>query len=330
MGKYSVLTPQQAEFFLEYGYVVIKEAFTIEKAAEWSYGLWVRLGLDPNDKLTWTRERIHMPWHKREPVSTFSPKAWEAMQDLLGRYRIDEQNSTWGDSFILNFGLPDHEGDDKVIHPHDFDNWHVDGDFFVHYLDSPEQALLVIPLFSDIDPRGGGTYICPEGIDLVARYLASHPEGLLPIKQSFVPSTTTYADPLDDPKRFFHPDAARRCSKFAEMIGKTGDVVLMHPLMLHSASKNHLRNKRVIINPPVALKEPFNFNRENPEDFSLVELKTLRALGVDRLDFKPTTERRRILPASTGLKSVLLEEEKKRLAAWEEKRRMVKETMAAP
>lgn len=59
---------------MENGYVVIKEAFSKEKAAEWSKHLWVRLGLDPNDKSTWTRERIHMPWHKREPPSTFSPK----------------------------------------------------------------------------------------------------------------------------------------------------------------------------------------------------------------------------------------------------------------
>jgi hypothetical protein len=27
------------------------------------------------------------------------------------------------------------------------------------------------------------------------------------------------------------------------------------------------------------LKEPFNFDRENPDDYSLVELKTLRDLG---------------------------------------------------
>lgn len=32
---------------------------------------------------------------------------------------------------------------------------------------------------------------------------------------------------------------------FHEMTGKKGDVVLMHPLMLHSASKNGLRSIRV-------------------------------------------------------------------------------------
>lgn len=59
---------------MENGFVVVKNGFTKEKAAEWTENVWVRLGLDPNDKSTWDRERIHMPWHKRENVSTFAPK----------------------------------------------------------------------------------------------------------------------------------------------------------------------------------------------------------------------------------------------------------------
>jgi hypothetical protein len=47
----------------------------------------------------------------------------------------------------------------------------VDGDFFTHFLDSPEQALLVIPLFTDIEDRAGGTMICPEGMKYVAQHL---------------------------------------------------------------------------------------------------------------------------------------------------------------
>jgi hypothetical protein len=48
-----------------------------------------------------------------------------------------------------------------------------DGDFFVHFLDSPEQALLVIPLWSDIVPKGGGTVICADGIKPIAKHLVS-------------------------------------------------------------------------------------------------------------------------------------------------------------
>ena len=49
--------------------------------------------------------------------------------------------------------------------------------------------------------------------------------------------------------------------------------------MLHSASKNLLRRPRIITNPPVQLKEPFCFDREDKTQYSLVELKTLMDLG---------------------------------------------------
>ncbi|KAH9920464.1 uncharacterized protein B0H18DRAFT_593712 [Fomitopsis serialis] len=327
---YNSLTPEQVDFFLENGYIVIKQAFTKRKAAEWTKEMWTRLGLDPVDKSTWDRERIHMPWHKREAVSTFAPKAWDAIKDLLGgEERIDEASSSWGDSFIVNLGAPQYEGDVQ-IDPRDLDNWHVDGDFFVHFLDSPEQALLVIPLYSDIKHRGGATYISPDGIDLVAPYLAAHPEGCLPTGLSFTPSTSTYENPKDHPEHLDFLKEIKDCERFAEMTGEIGDVVLLHPLMLHTASKNHLREARIITNPPVSLKAPFNFNRENPDDFSLVELKTLRALGVDRLDFKPTTERRRVVPRRVLLQQKMLEEEKKRLEALQRADKAVDVSSTAP
>ena len=93
----------------------------------------------------------------------------------------------------------------------------------VHFLDSPEQALLVIPIFSAIKPRGGGTYICTDGLDKIARHLATHPEGVRPTPLSFTPADSTYADPADDPGYWSHLKAVRTCSTFVEL---TGDVVV--------------------------------------------------------------------------------------------------------
>lgn len=56
------------------GFVVIKGAFDQAKSDLWTENLWVRLGMDPNDKSTWTKERVHMPVRRREDVSTFAPK----------------------------------------------------------------------------------------------------------------------------------------------------------------------------------------------------------------------------------------------------------------
>lgn len=244
------------------------------------------------------------------------------MCDLLGgAERIDEPSAYWGDSFIVNLGSETTKSQfsskelDGTVDPKCLINWHVDGDYFIHHLDSPEQALLVIPLYTDIKPRGGGTYLCPEGIDWTAKYLAEHPEGVRPIKCSFVSSTSTAADPQDDPSYFSHCAQVQNGTHFVETTGEIGDVILMHPLMYHSASMNYLREARVITNPPVAVREPFNFARDDPEEYSLVELKTLKALGVDRFEFKPTTERRLIVPERVLIQQKMMEEEQKRLAA---------------
>ncbi|KAL4984085.1 hypothetical protein BDW68DRAFT_23763 [Aspergillus falconensis] len=290
------LTESQKDHFLQHGYVVIPNCFTREKALSWTKDVWIRLGYSATDKSTWTSERINMPHHREEAVRTFAPKAWAAICELCGgEDRISEEFGNWRDSLIVNLGLREYEGMESQD-PRELDNWHVDGDFFWHFLDSPEQALLVIPLFSDIEPRGGGTMICPEAMPLIARYLYEHPEGVSPY---MVPRSEAQSQNPDvEPGLSFYKSLIEKCTDFHEMTGKTGDVVLMHPLMLHSASKNILRNPRIITNPPVALKEPFNFDREDPSEYSLVEKKTLLALGRDRLKgWKITTERERIVPA---------------------------------
>lgn len=53
---------------------MIKQAFTREKAADFTREMWARLGMDPEDKSTWTKERINMPYTKLTPVDEFSPK----------------------------------------------------------------------------------------------------------------------------------------------------------------------------------------------------------------------------------------------------------------
>ncbi|KAL4868388.1 hypothetical protein BDV12DRAFT_209216 [Aspergillus spectabilis] len=300
------LTDEQKSHFLDHGYVRIRNCFTPEKAAEWTRDVWVRLGYSQMDKSTWTKERINMPRHREESVRTFAPKAWAAICELCGgEDRISEEFSNWGDSLIVNLGTPEWEG--RWPDPKDLDNWHVDGDFFVHYLDSPEQALLVIPLFTDIKPHGGGTMICPEAIPLIAKHLYDHPEGVSP-------NMSPRGQEPQHSGLEFYISLVRQCDEFHEMTGNIGDVVLMHPFMCHSASRNSLRIPRIITNPPVGLRQPFNFDRDEPSQYSLVEQKTLLALGKDRLEgWTITTERERIVPARMKAFNEMKEREEKRL-----------------
>ena len=170
------LSEKQKEHFLEHGFVKVTGCFTRKQAEDFTSTMWTRLGMSPTDKSTWTTERTNMPWHTHIPVPTFSPKAWSAMCQLLGgSERISENWRSWSDGFIVNLGKEEYDpnGEMGVKEMRDLPNWHNDGDFFVHFLDSPEQALLVIPLWSDIVERGGGTVVCGDGIKYIARHLVS-------------------------------------------------------------------------------------------------------------------------------------------------------------
>ncbi len=104
-------------------------------------------------------------------------------------------------------------------------------------------------------------------------------------------------------------------SSFHEMTGKIGDVILLHPLMLHSASKNGRRLARIITNPPISLTAPFNFDRSNPDEYSLVELKTIQDLGGQNKlkGWKITGERKPVIPERLRVQAKWMEEEAKRL-----------------
>lgn len=179
------LTQEQINHFMRHGFVRLNNCFSRTKADEWTDNVWTRLGYSPEDKSTWAAERIHMPQHREEHVKTFAPKAWAAICDVLGgEDRVAEQSATWNDAFIVNLGTAASEG--KWTEPKDLTEWHVDGDFFVHFLDSPEQALLVIPLFTDIQPHAGGTMVCSDAIKVMAQYLVSCQAAFVSRDETFV------------------------------------------------------------------------------------------------------------------------------------------------
>jgi hypothetical protein len=66
--------------------------------------------------------------------------------------------------------------------------------------------------------------------------------------------------------------------------------------MLHATSQNVIQQGRLITNPPIALRQPMQFDREDPASFSAVERAVLRGLGVDRFSFERTGERETVVP----------------------------------
>lgn len=118
-----------------------------------------------------------------------------------------------------------------------------------------------------------------------------HPEGVLPSMQ-----------PVDmqgefNPHEVLVKSSLTRDEAFHEATGEFADVYLLHPLILHSVSRNLPRRPRVILNPPVSLKEPFQLNRPDGR-YHQVEMKTLSELGKpDGLgDWKIAGKREPIVP----------------------------------
>jgi hypothetical protein len=99
----------------------------------------------------------------------------------------------------------------------------------------------VIPCWSDVESNGGATWICDEGPARIGKHLYDHPEGVTPRMSG---RDTNPDQALGGLEFFFKTIKACPDSSFHEMTGKKGDVILMHPLMLHSASKNGRRLAR--------------------------------------------------------------------------------------
>ncbi|KAK8052587.1 hypothetical protein PG993_003972 [Apiospora rasikravindrae] len=270
------LTPDQVASFLRHGFLRVPGAIPPETCDRWTRDVWPRLGMDPEDKATWHTERSHL-----------------AKLHLCGGEDriVMPGGGMWTDGFIVNLGTPSsgtepesEEGKRVKVPPRELTNWHVDGDFFVHFLDSPEQALLVIPCWSDVGEDAGATWICDEGPRRIGKMLYDHPEGLNPMMNARHESLR----PPFQHSVFNKIIQGAPDSSFHEMTGEKGDVILMHPLMLHSASVRprmcrslNRKNRNcagIITNPPVSLRSPFQFDRADPSTYSLVELKTMRDL----------------------------------------------------
>jgi hypothetical protein len=293
-----VLSKEDVEHFMARGHVRIKGCFSRELARELTEKACERLHCSLHDPSTWPSGRMRPPETRRVPFEEFAPRAWQAACELVGGEDRVLKPCTWGDGFIINFGRePEFEWEppSSVLRP--WCQWHKDGDFFRHFLDSPEQGLLVVAVFSEIKPRGGGTYIACDSVQQVARFLERHPEGLLP-PELRAPALEWLAE----------------CKDFEELTGEVGDVVLLHPFMLHTRSLNVLNEARFIINPPVKLREPMRFDRPDAASHSPVERAVLRALGVERYSFVPAKPREAVIPERIAREKALWEE-RARLAA---------------
>jgi hypothetical protein len=263
------LTPEQITHFEMRGFIVVQDAVRRSVREEWfARGVqrMSRVRKVPDNGI------IELTHTKSEFLHDIAPRAWKAVTQLVGgedRIAVQEVR----DDFNLNTQtVCERDWQPPCRHT---TGWHIDGDYFKRFLDSPEQGLLCLILWSDVGEKEGGTFLACDSIGKVARLLLESSQGLDPR-----PFTSLYRD----------------CVDFVEITGHAGDVVLCHPFMIHAPSPRTTDRVRLLTNPPIALLEPMQFNRPNEADFSPVERCILRSLGVDRLEYDHERTRERFEP----------------------------------
>ena len=265
-------TTSIADRFLRDGYVAVPDALQPEFCEQVVQARFAELGIDDRDPTTWPRGRQNLPPTTVYPLAEVAPAAMTALVELVGA-RDTIAFCDLPDNLILNFPDPDA----TWWSPEQWDapaaGWHKDGDWFRHFLDSPEQGLLGIVFWRDVVAEQGATYIVGDSIEPVARKLAEHPEGL-------------------DPPVAIRDIVASTHDRSA-MTGSQGTIVWAHPFLLHSASVNRLDRVRVISNTSVMLRAPIVLS--GPGARSPLAQSILRALDVDELDYQPTGSRERVV-----------------------------------
>jgi len=250
-----VFSESEIEQFLTDGYVMLRGAFSRDAAQAVRDELWKTMELDPDDSTTWTQNQIHLQTILKGPLASpvFTPRLFNAFDDLMeiGRWECEPALGYWPISF---------PGFEPSPWQAPQTGWHVDGSHFHHHLNSRNQGLLSIFLFSDIEPGDGGTALSLGSHHIAARILeAAEPEGL---------SVYDLVNAVNQ-----HPR-----ERVIETTGEIGDVALMHPFMSHTRSANTGNRVRFICNPCFSLKEAMNLQRDNCDDYSPVEKAIVDAL----------------------------------------------------
>ena len=301
-----MLAPAQVEQFMELGWTVLPEAFPRRSALAAQDYLWARVaerGPQREDPATWTAPMVQISESYSDPVfrACATGRLADAVEDLVGpgRWTGRAESGGWG-WWPVNFAL----GADR---PWDVPTggWHWDGQHFRHFVDAPNQGLLLLCVFSDVRPHGGGTVVAEGSHQVVAEFLSSHPEGLelgpaiglCTRGHPWLAELTGHAEPGADPyatqgagaaapgrvARFMeqpHRDAAGRRLRVVETTAAAGDVLLCHPFLFHAASQNHLRVPRFMCNRTTPLRERLNLARSDPADHSPLEESIRRALAL--------------------------------------------------
>ena len=248
-----------AVHFSVHGWMRVRGAFTADEAAAMRAAVWRVLdtaGIREDDSSTWITERpANLQPARSDPAfqAVGSARLLEAVDAVLPRDGR-ETPKNWGSPFLA---FPSQDAWNVPSR-----GWHIDANYLSAL--SPPDGVRIHALFGDVAPRAGGTLIVSGSHRLVHRYFIDHPP----------PAGAKGADYRQWLQR--HPylrdlhsdgDAAARVTRFMERTeehdgiplqvvenaGAAGDVLLLHPLILHVATANNGNAPRFLLSGGIDL-----------------------------------------------------------------------------
>ncbi len=289
-----VLSTAQIEHFMETGWVKLEQAYTEKQALLAQDYVWKQVeqrGVMRDDPATWTQPMVRMNENYNTPEfrACKTERLCGAIEDLIGegQYANRDKPIHWG-WWPVNFS---HGADRNWDVP--TEAWHVDGIHYPQFIDSKEQGLLMLCLFSEIKPGGGGTLVAEYSHNIVANILAEHPEGLdikevnaLTKQHPWIAELTGNApasDSLRSRIEYFMNnvtiDGKGNRLRVVETTGAPGDVILGHPFLFHAASQNHSGKTRFMCNNQAPLVDKMQLHRKDGNNYTPLELSIKRAIS---------------------------------------------------
>jgi hypothetical protein len=243
--------------FQTYGWVRVQGAFSADKAAAMREAVWhvlSRRGIRRDNPATWKEERpVHLQELKDNPVfrAAWGKRTIAAIDEVMDGTAWQMPKSP-GAHFIA---FPSRE---EWSIPSS--GWHSDANYQSAL--APPAGARLFALFGDVRPRAGGTLILSGSHRLVHQWFKDHPQprGARGTEFRKLLQAHPYIRDLHTPG-----DRDERVARFMERVeeadgiplqviettGVAGDVILIHPLMLHVAAPNNGSQLRFLLSGAV-------------------------------------------------------------------------------